>query len=99
VLAFDDQENVEALAPGAAFGAATQRVAIDGPSLPVSFLEGWLYLNLNTTVVGTGVPPEDPAAAQAWVTVDKNSKGKFSVQTRAIPIDSATKVIHSSVSN
>ena len=100
VLAFDDQENVEVLAPGAAFGAATQRVAIDGPSLPVSFTEGWIYLNLNTTVAAAPTTPvEDPAAAQAWVTVDKNSKGKFSVQTRAIPIDSATEVVHTPVFN
>jgi hypothetical protein len=99
VLAFDAQENVEVLAPGAAFGAATQRVPIDGPSLPISFTEGWIYLNLNTTVPGVSVPAEDPAAAQAWVTVDKNSKGKFSVQTRAVPIDSATDVLHDSLVN
>jgi hypothetical protein len=98
-LAFDAQENVEVMQPGAAFGAATQRVPIDGPSLPVSFTEGWLYLNLNTTVPGVLVPAEDPAAAQAWVTVDKNSKGKFSVQTRAIPIDSATDVLHQQLAN
>jgi hypothetical protein len=99
VLAFDEQENVEVVAPGTAFGAATQRVQIDGPTLPTSFLEGWIYLNLNTTVPGSLVPAEDPAAAQAWVTVDKNNKGKFSVQTRAIPIDSATKVLHTPVFN
>jgi hypothetical protein len=45
------------------------------------------------------VPVEDPAAAQAWVTVTKDSKGKFSVQTRAIPIDSATEVLHTPVFN
>jgi hypothetical protein len=99
VLAFDAQENVEVLAPGTAFGAATQRVPVDGPSLPTSFLEGWIYLNLNTTVAGAAIPAEDPAAAQAWVTVDKNSKGKFSVQTRAIPLDSATDVLHQQLSN
>jgi hypothetical protein len=99
VLAFDAQENVEVVAPGAAFGAATQRVQVDGPSLPISFLEGWLYMNLNTTVAGAPIPAEDPAAAQAWVTVDKNSKGKFSVQTRAIPIDSATEVLHQQLFN
>ena len=95
VLAFDAQENVEVLQPGAAFGASTERVLVDGPSLPVSFLEGWIYLNLNTTVAAAPTTPvEDPAAAQAWVTVDKNSKGKFSVQTRAIPIESATETTH-----
>ncbi len=100
VLAFDNQENVEQLQPGAAFGAATQQVKVDGPSLPISFTEGWLYLNLNTTVVGAaGIPFEDPAAAQAWVTVHKDSKGKYSVQTRAIPLDSATEVLHTSLAN
>lgn len=100
VLAFDNQENVEQILPGAAFGAATQLVKVDGPSLPISFTEGWLYLDLNTTVVGAaGVPFEDPAAAQAWVTVNKDSKGKYSVQTRAIPLDSATEVTHNPLAN
>ena len=100
ILAFDDQENVEAVAADfKATGAATQKVQIGDTAFPVTFEQGWVYLNLNTTVAGASVPANDPAAAQAWVTVTQDNKGKFVGGTRAIPMDSATAVDHRILNN
>ena len=63
----------------------------------MQFLFGWLYLNLNTTVTvdgGIGNPPEDPTAAQAWVTARMTAQGKFSVGFDAIQLDSACTALH-----
>jgi hypothetical protein len=52
------------------FPAEAQSTKVGGASLLVPFNFGWVFLNLNTMVVAAGsVPPEDPAAAQAWVTI------------------------------
>jgi hypothetical protein len=79
------------------FPAETQSVHVGGSTFPVPFLFGWLYLNLNTTVSvdgGIGNPPEDPAAAQAWVTARMTASGKFSVGFDAVQLDSACTAIH-----
>jgi hypothetical protein len=56
---------------------------------------GWLYLDLNTTVAAAGaVPPEDPAAAQAWVTIEMKAGGRFSVGYDAVKLDSACVANH-----
>jgi hypothetical protein len=79
------------------FPAEAQRTAIDGEDFPVSFEFGWTYLNLNTTVAAAGSnPPEDPAAAQAWVTVVMDASGRFSVGFDAIQLDSACSANHTS---
>ena len=80
------------------FPAESQRVAVGGGRLPVPFAAGWLYLNLNTTVTPAGaVPPSDPAAAQAWVSVKMgNSAGRFSVGFDAIQLDNASHPNHTS---
>ena len=65
--------------------------------MPFDF--GWLYLNLNTTVTAAGNnPPEDPAAAQAWVITTMDAQGRFSVGFDAIQLDSACSANHSSLS-
>jgi hypothetical protein len=75
--------------------AEAQRTVVDGPDLPVPFDFGWLYLNLNTTVApAAGLPPEDPAAAQAWVTAVMDAEGRFSVGFDAIQLDSACAAVH-----
>ncbi|MEO6192423.1 MAG: hypothetical protein ABIS20_05400 [Thermoanaerobaculia bacterium] len=77
------------------FPAEAQRTAVGGADLPVPFAFGWLYLNLNTTVAAAGAnPPEDPAAAQAWVTVEMKAQGRFSVGFDAIQLDSACLASH-----
>ena len=77
------------------FPAAAQRVRVGGSALPVPFQFGWLYLNLNTTVFAAGNnPPEDPAAAQAWVTVIMDAAGRFSVGFDAIQLDGACDAKH-----
>jgi hypothetical protein len=77
------------------FPAEAQRTLVGGADLPVPFDFGWLYLNLNTTVVPAGaVPPEDPAAGQAWVYVTMQALGRFSVGFDAIQLDSACTALH-----
>jgi hypothetical protein len=74
--------------------AETQRTEVGGSNLPVPFTFGWVYLNLNTTITGNANPPEDPAAAQAWVTVVMDAAGRFSVGFDAIQLDNATNALH-----
>jgi len=91
VFPFAPQPPVATIIP---FPAATQRVKVGGPALPVPFNFGWLYLNLNTTVAGSPNPPVDPAAAQGWVTTVDDASGRFSLGYPAIQLDSATSVKH-----
>lgn len=77
------------------FPAEAQSTLVGSADLPVPFNFGWLYLNLNTTVAPAGaVPPEDPAAAQAWVVVTMSAQGRFSVGYDAIQLDSACSALH-----
>jgi hypothetical protein len=106
IVIFDEQENpdvpdtfpVSPQPPGAflvPFPAEAQRTAVDSAALPVPFAFGWLYLNLNTTVAAAaGNPPEDPAAAQAWVSVTMDAEGRFSVGFDALQLDSACAAAH-----
>ena len=106
VVVFDEQENphivpsipigptppLAALTP---FPAEANRTRVNGPDLPVPFDFGWLYLNLNTSVLAAGPnPPEDPGAAQAWVTTNMSAEGRFSVGFDAIRLDSAANALH-----
>jgi hypothetical protein len=77
------------------FPAEAQSTHVGGASLPVPYDFGWLYLNLNTTVTAAGnVPPEDPAAAQAWVTARMLAQGRYSVGFDAVQLDSACTALH-----
>jgi hypothetical protein len=101
VRAFDEQEETEVVgSPANLFPAATQRVAVSSANLPVTIASGWLFLNLNTAVASAGAnPPEDPAAAQAWVTVlqrvqQGDNGGRYDVGHRAIRLDNAQNASH-----
>ncbi len=106
IVVFDEQETpeVEQVPPFSPpppgdfllpFPAETQRVAVDGDDLPTSFDFGWMFLDLNTSVTPAGAnPPEDPAAAQNWVTVVMDAEGRFSVGFDAIQLDSACTASH-----
>jgi hypothetical protein len=106
IVIFDEQENPDVpstfpISPQppessiSPFPAEAQRTAVDGDAFPVPFDFGWLYLNLNTTVAAAGSnPPEDPAAAQAWVTATMDAEGRFSVGFDAITLDDACEAIH-----
>jgi hypothetical protein len=109
IVIFDEQENPglvqtfpvspqprnPSLVP---FPAETQRTPVGGTSLPVPYRFGWLYLNLNTTVPAAGPnPPEDPAAAQGWVTTVMSANGRFSVGYDAVHLDSACTAMHGPV--
>jgi hypothetical protein len=79
------------------FAAATQRTQIGGPgpSLPVPFNFGWIYLNLNLAVDAAGSnPPADPRAAQAWVISTQSSNGHFAVALEAFRLDDACAASH-----
>ncbi|HSG39249.1 MAG TPA: hypothetical protein VLE27_06395, partial [Thermoanaerobaculia bacterium] len=106
IVIFDEQENPQTpqsfpvspqppqqgLTP---FPAEAQRTMVNSADLPVPYDFGWLYLNLNTTVTAAGAnPPEDPAAAQAWVTTGMDAEGRFSVGYDAIHLDSACEALH-----
>ena len=107
IVIFDEQENPEVPTtlpvspqpPGTSiipFPEEAQRTAVDGPAFPVSFDFGWLFLDLNTSVTAAGAnPPEDPFAAQAWVTAVMDADGRFSVGFDAIQLDNATNANHS----
>ncbi len=63
--------------------------------LPAPADFGWIFANLNTTVVPAGaVPPEDPGAAQAWIGTVSRAEGRFSVGYPAIKLDSACAASH-----
>jgi hypothetical protein len=96
VVIFDEEENPEVPPPPGPISPLppeqpnvvcpleTQRVAVGGVSLPTTFSNGWLYLNLNTS---TG-SPVDPAA-QAWVSAIMSAEGRYSIGLDAIQFDSA----------
>jgi hypothetical protein len=69
IVVFDEQENAQS-STAQPFPAATNRVSTGGPSFPLPFTAGWVYLNLNT---GLG------NRSQAWITVFQESKGRNSV--------------------
>jgi hypothetical protein len=106
IVIFDEQEQPEVpptvpiapQPPGQGiipFPAEAQRTHVGGPAFPVSPTFGWLYLDLNTTVAGNPNPPEDPAAAQAFIEVLHNAEGRFSVGHNAIQLDTAARAHHS----
>ncbi|MBW8876623.1 MAG: hypothetical protein JF614_16785 [Acidobacteria bacterium] len=76
------------------FPAEAQRTKIGGAEFPVPFNFGWLYLDLNATVTGNPNPPFDPAAAQAWMIVDMDANGRFSVGVEGTRLDSACAPNH-----
>jgi hypothetical protein len=108
IVIFDEEENPEVPTtlpvspprPGTSlipFPAEANRTPVDGPGLPVTPTFGWLYLNLNHTELGNPNPPEDPLAAQAWVTAVMDAEGRFSVGFDAIQLDNATEANHALV--
>ena len=78
------------------FPAETNRTQVNGATFPVPFQFGWLYLDLNVTepTAAPGLPPVDPAAAQAYVIATYASNGQFGVGIDAIRLDSACAANH-----
>jgi hypothetical protein len=80
------------------FPAEAQSTHVGGTALPVPFDFGWMYLDLNTSVPAAGNnPPEDPLAAQAWVTARLTAQGRFSVGYPAVKLDSACTALHTGI--
>jgi hypothetical protein len=60
----------------------------------VDFERGWLFMNLNSTIAAAGPnPPEDPAAAQGFVTMVYEGKATRAA-VRANQLDSAANAQH-----
>jgi hypothetical protein len=102
---FDEQENPELVStppfappPPAPtvlpFGFGAQRVEVGGSLLPTSFSSGLMFLNLNTFPVGSSFAPEDPNAAQAFVSVHLKGVGRYSTGWQATMLDSAKASSH-----
>jgi hypothetical protein len=102
IVIFDEQEHPQVpqsfpTSPASSgivpFPAEATSTKIGGASFPVPFSFGWILLNLNTTVAAAGsVPPEDSAAAQAWMTVSYDSQtatGHFISGYPAFQLDTA----------
>jgi hypothetical protein len=64
------------------------RVAVGGPDFPVPFNFGWLFLNLDTTVLGSQVPFEP--TTQNWVTAIMDADTRFSVGFDAFQLCNVT---------
>lgn len=102
IVVFDEEENpqVPTLPPVPPlpaelvmpFPAMAQKVEVGGPDLPVLFDRGFVFMNLNTTVLNQ-VSHNDPAAAQGFVTMSLRSKNS-SVTHPAAPLDSASSPSH-----
>jgi hypothetical protein len=94
LVGFDEQEEPVDIAANT-FPAAANRVRVKALPVPVA---GWLFINLNAAVTQAGAnPPEDPAAAQGWVTTIHRRTilpYKYTVGVGALPMDSAKKVLH-----
>jgi hypothetical protein len=108
IVIFDEEENpvtvtgppvsgVPEFEVGEPFPEETQRVVVGGPDfgIPAGFERGWLYLNLNHCIEGSGPAggvfnafATDPLSAQAWVTSLYSAFGKFSVGLDAVQLDS-----------
>lgn len=77
--------------PRKAFPAVAQRVRVGRLPLPARYPFGWLHLSLNHT---TTLPPEDPAAAQAWVIGLEFAGSNTSAGWDAMHYDSACDALH-----
>jgi hypothetical protein len=102
LVAFDEQEDVELPSITNPFGAQTQKVPLAGAAVPITFPEGLLWLDLNTSVTGQSTNLADPAAAQAWVFplfdqgvgAGNNSGSTWEMGEESILLDSAENANH-----
>jgi hypothetical protein len=106
IVFFDEEENLQApevfpVSPQppafliSPFPAEANRTQVDSTHLPVTASFGWIYFSLNTFVTLAGFnPPEDPSAAQAWMSTAMDAEGRFSVGFDAIHLDSACDALH-----
>jgi hypothetical protein len=96
IVAFDSEENpTDIAATGVPFPGVAGRVQVGGPDLSeVTPRSGWLYLNLNTFVSGSPLPPP---VNQSYVTVIRSSQGRFSGGHAGIPLDDANNPLTSPI--
>jgi hypothetical protein len=75
------------------FPAATQKVVVGGAALPVPFLFGWMFLDLNVSATYNPNPPFDKAASQAYV-ISAHLASGHAVAVDAYRLDSACNPNH-----
>ena len=99
VVVFDEEENLEVpegctISPCPTtsgitpFPWETQRTHVSSVALPTTYEFGWVYLNLNSTVVGSVIPFEP--LMQNWVTAVMDAKGTMSVGFTAVQLSNVT---------
>ena len=81
VVVFDELEESFVLAPMFdPFPSVTNRVAVDGPTLPTPFDAGWIFLDFGAVNKGAYIA----GSAQAYVTAIRTNSGRYQVGLRAI---------------
>jgi hypothetical protein len=102
VVMFDEQENPFIVPPppffppppattAVPFAAMATRERVAGANLPVPYSFGFAYLNLNHSTPFAGAnPPANPDRAQAWVTVQHDADGRYSVGYSANQLSNAS---------
>jgi hypothetical protein len=100
IVAFDEEEQAS-IPDGQSpvplpFAAAASRTRVGGADLRVKDEFGWLYLNLSSLVLAAGPnPPEDPEAAQAWVTaIMRHTGARVSAGFDAFQLDNTCTANH-----
>lgn len=95
LVIFDEQETPAIPTEARPFPAEAQRTAVGSAALPAPFNSGWMYISLNATPAGAGAnPPEDPAAAQGWISVVSDD-GRAAIGYDAVRYDNACQARHS----
>ncbi|MCM2317439.1 MAG: hypothetical protein NDJ92_20005 [Thermoanaerobaculia bacterium] len=95
VIAFDEEENPYqapgctvspcSIDEGTPFPAEAQRVAVGVDPIFTPAESGWIYLNLNTAVLGSQNP--NIPLAQSWVVAIGSSEGRFSYGANATALN------------
>jgi hypothetical protein len=109
IVVFDEFENPLTVVTGGPSGEPnpgvnctfcdeTQRVEVGGDGITTNADFGWVYLNLNhATTLDPALGPGYVNIAQAWVSVNMDAEGRFSVGFDAIQLDNANTAVSGGV--
>jgi len=91
IIVFDEQEHAVQPSPSVfPFPAEAGRIVVGNANLPAPYPFGWILFDLNATA-GT-VPPEDPLAQQAWMSLSmdvQSGTAHFNVGYPVFQLDTA----------
>jgi hypothetical protein len=109
IVVFDEFENPLTVVTGGPSGEPNpgaqctfcdeaQRVEVGGDGITTNADFGWIYLNLNhATTLDPALGPGYINIAQAWVSVNMDAEGRFSVGFDAIQLDNANTAVSGGV--